>query len=93
MKRFRLPKGAKAAIWAWLALPTFKDVNRKSSERHKEGTCPFGDRIGIFKGPDGWACDEICAKMFPSIGSEPTKCPCNQLSLDYVIRRAKEAVR
>jgi len=84
MKRFRLPKGAKAAIRTWLELPKFESATE--FERYKEGDCPF---IGL---PGHHHCHMVCEKMFPSIA--PTRsCPCHVLTLDHVIRRAREAIK
>lgn len=88
MKRFRLPKGAKAQIRTWLELPSFEDVNRGSFERHKEGYCPF---LGL----RGHYCETVCNRMFPSLKRDEHNniCPCHVLTLNYVIKRAKEIIR
>ena len=88
MKRFKLPKGAKAAIRAWVELPLFKEVKRGNFEGYKENTCPF---LGL----PGRYCERVCERMFPSIprGVCSCLCPCHCLTLNYIIRRAKEAIK
>jgi len=89
MKRFRLPKGAKAAIRAWLALPTFKEIGL-GQMNYKEGVCPFTGSDVATHIP----CKDICQRMFPSTVREGLHhCPCQVLTLNYVIRRAKEIIR
>lgn len=91
MKKFKLPRTAKAAIKAWLELPDHFDPDMAAVP--KDGTCPFGGVLNVFERPRiELPCLEICARMFPSLGLT-RHCPCNTLTLNYVIRRAKEVIR
>lgn len=83
MKRFRLPKGAKAAVREWLELPGLE--GRDFADDCKENTCPFID----VPRP---RCSKVCEGVFPRT-KLTGQCPCHQYTLDYVIRRAKEIIR
>lgn len=81
MKRFKLPKGARAQIKCWLALP---DTGLKGETRY--GACPFITDPSI-------CCDDVCKKAFPRVRPANSTCPCHEYTLSHVIKRAKEIIR
>jgi hypothetical protein len=90
MKKNNLTRKQKSSIHKWLTLG-----------KNRGYECPFYREINIVEDDIDY-CRDVCQKLFPKTSivyynevtqTERVQCPCDQLEVKYVVRKAKEFIK